>query len=79
MPDWRGAVCARTLAESPGSESSLRASLASADVLTYTGVPVGSGRRLGMDRDRDGWLDRAEAAMGYNPANPNSNPWQWVP
>ena len=46
------------------------------DVLVYTGVPLGAGRRLGIDRDRDTWLDRTEEALGTDPADPNSNPWE---
>jgi YVTN family beta-propeller protein len=57
-------------------ESALRASVAGNDILVYTGVPNGAATRLGIDRDRDTWLDRTETAFGYDPANPNSNPWQ---
>jgi hypothetical protein len=34
---------------------------------------------MGIDRDRDGWLDRTETKLGFDPADPNSNPWQWTP
>jgi hypothetical protein len=30
---------------------------------------------MGVDRDRDQWPDRSETALGFDPANPNSNPW----
>jgi YVTN family beta-propeller protein len=66
-----------SLLEQPLGEAALRASVTGADVLTYTGVPPGAGVRLGIDRDRDGWLDRTETALGMDPANPNSNPWQF--
>jgi hypothetical protein len=46
-------------------------------VLTYSGVPPGAGVRLGIDRDRDTWLDRTEASLGTDPADPRSNPWQF--
>jgi hypothetical protein len=68
-----------SLIEQPLAESALRGSLAGADVLTYTAVPPGSGVRMGIDRDRDGWFDRTEIKLGFDPANPNSNPWQWTP
>jgi YVTN family beta-propeller protein len=66
-----------SLVEQPVSEPTLRGSLAAGDVLTYTGVPAGAGVRLGIDRDRDGWLDRTEVALGTDPADPRSNPWRW--
>jgi YVTN family beta-propeller protein len=68
-----------SLVEQPLAESALRGSIAGADVLTYTAVPPGAGVRMGIDRDRDGWLDRTETKLGFDPANPNSNPWQWTP
>ena len=42
--------------------------------ITYLGVPPGSGVRMGIDRDRDGYRDRWEIALGSNPADPNSVP-----
>ena len=68
-----------SLLEAPVSESALRGSLAGADLVTYTGVPPGSGVRLGIDRDRDTFRDRTEIAVGTDPADPRSNPWRWVP
>jgi hypothetical protein len=59
------------------TESALRGSVSGSDVVVYTGVPKGAGVRLGIDRDRDGFLDRSETTLGYDPANPNSNPWQF--
>ena len=38
--------------------------------LTFTGVPPGSGTRLGIDRDRDGWFDGDELLGGGDPGNP---------
>jgi hypothetical protein len=42
--------------------------------LTITGVPEGSGLRMGVDRDRDTYFDRDELDAGSNPANPLSTP-----
>jgi DNA-binding beta-propeller fold protein YncE len=42
--------------------------------LTFTCVPPGSGWRIGVDRDGDGWADADELAAGTNPADPNSHP-----
>jgi len=41
--------------------------------LTFTLVPRGSGRRIGIDRDNDGWPDRTEIDAGFDPANSNSH------
>ncbi|HZR81286.1 MAG TPA: hypothetical protein VFD92_09350 [Candidatus Binatia bacterium] len=41
---------------------------------TYTCVPPGSGERLGIDRDEDGFLDRDEIDAGSDPADPASTP-----
>ncbi|WP_422723952.1 YncE family protein [Hyalangium rubrum] len=43
-------------------------------VLTYTCAPPGTGRRIGIDRDLDGFLDGDERAAGSNPADPLSTP-----
>lgn len=42
--------------------------------VTVMGVPVGSGIRFGVDRDRDGFLDTDEREAGSDPANPASTP-----
>ncbi len=42
--------------------------------VTVTGVPVGSARRVGIDRDRDNFLDRDEVVAGSDPGNPASTP-----
>ena len=39
---------------------------------TYTVVPRGSGRRIGADRDEDGYLNRTEIEFGSDPADPLS-------
>jgi hypothetical protein len=41
---------------------------------TYTCVPRGSGERIGVDRDGDGFYDRDELDAGSNPADPGSVP-----
>ena len=42
--------------------------------LTYTCTPLGSGERIGLDRDSDGFLDGDEEDAGTNPADPSSTP-----
>jgi hypothetical protein len=57
----------RALANTPGQE------------LTFTCVPPGSGERIGVDRDEDGFYDRDELDAGTDPANPDSFPGALVP
>jgi hypothetical protein len=52
----------RQLAAVPGHE------------VTYTCTPPGSGARLGIDRDSDGFLDGDELVAGSDPADPTSIP-----
>jgi hypothetical protein len=47
----------------------LRALAFSGAEQTYTVVPRGAGRRMGIDRDGDGYLDRDELDFGSDPAN----------
>ncbi len=42
--------------------------------ITFTGVPTMSGTRMGVDRDRDLYLDRDELDLGSDPADPASTP-----
>jgi hypothetical protein len=42
--------------------------------LTITGVPQGSGHRMGVDRDRDLALDGDEVVAGSDPSSPLSTP-----
>ncbi len=42
--------------------------------LTYTCAPPGSGHRLGVDRDGDGYFDGDETDKGSDPADPTSTP-----
>src|SRR5207245_8417869 len=51
-----------------------RQAATAAQELTYTCVPPGSGVRIGIDRDEDGFPDRTEIEQGSDPADPNSVP-----
>jgi hypothetical protein len=42
--------------------------------ITVTGVPKGSGERIGIDRDRDTYPDGDELDYGTDPGDPNSTP-----
>jgi len=42
--------------------------------LTFTAVPPGSGWRIGIDRDSDGFSDGDELVLGSDPANAASTP-----
>jgi YVTN family beta-propeller protein len=52
----------------------LLASATAGNETTYTLVPAGMARRLGVDRDGDGALDRDEVLAGSDPADANSLP-----
>lgn len=56
------------------TSAQLRALAAAGSELTVTGVPLGSGTRMGLDRDRDGYPDGDELAAGSDPGNPASTP-----
>jgi len=56
------------------SPSALLAGAAAGSEVTYTLVPAGMARRLGVDRDLDGALDREELDAGTDPADPDSTP-----
>src|SRR5262249_5135486 len=61
--------------DAPLSDNALRALAAvPGQELTYTCAPFGSGVRMGVDRDEDGYLDRDELDAGSDPANPLSIP-----
>ena len=56
------------------SSAALRALAAPGAELTVMGVPPGSGTRMAIDRDRDGYPNGDEIAAGSDPANPASIP-----
>jgi DNA-binding beta-propeller fold protein YncE len=59
--------------DAPVSDASVRAFASTpGQELTYTCVPPGSGVRVGVDRDEDGYFDRSEIEGGSNPADPSS-------
>lgn len=62
------------VAEPAITSAQLRALASAGHELTLTGVPPGSGTRLGVDRDRDGYRDGDELAAGSDPGNPASTP-----
>jgi hypothetical protein len=61
-------------ADAPMSRAAMIALAAAGHELTITGVPPGSGMRMGVDRDRDGALDGDELAAGTDPGDPASHP-----
>ena len=70
-----GAYHASTARLPPLSDSQLRALVGTlTDALTFTAVPPGSGWRIGVDRDGDGWADLDEVAAGKSPTDPGSHP-----
>src|SRR5262249_34875428 len=57
------------------TDSALRALVdTAAESLTYTCAPPGSGTRMGVDRDGDGYFDADETDAGSDPADPSSIP-----
>jgi hypothetical protein len=42
--------------------------------MTFSCVPSGSGLRIALDRDEDGFFDRDELDAGSDPADPGSIP-----
>jgi hypothetical protein len=61
-------------AEAALNDAALRALAVPGQELTYTCVPPGSGQRMGIDRDEDGFFDRDELDGGSDPADPASFP-----
>ena len=56
------------------SPTALRALAGDGAELTWYGVAPGTGTRVALDRDRDGYLDRDELDAGSDPGNPSSTP-----
>ncbi len=61
-------------AEAPLSSAALRALAGPGSELTVMGVPPGSGRRMGIERDGDNYLDADELDAGSDPGNRQSTP-----
>ncbi|PTL82052.1 YncE family protein [Vitiosangium sp. GDMCC 1.1324] len=55
-------------------DAALRLLVSAGGALTYTCTPPGSGQRIGIDRDLDGFLDGDERAARSDPADPGSTP-----
>jgi hypothetical protein len=66
QPDKQGEVALAT--------ADLRTLAWTGSEVTVTGVPGGSGTRLGVDRDRDGHRDGDELDAGSDPGDPLSTP-----
>jgi YVTN family beta-propeller protein len=60
--------------DAPLARATLIALASAGHQVTITGVPAGSGTRMGIDRDRDGFLDGDELAAGTDPGDPASHP-----
>jgi DNA-binding beta-propeller fold protein YncE len=57
------------------TDAELRASaILPGQEVTYTCVPRGSGQRIGVDRDEDGFFDRDELDAGTSPTDPGDFP-----
>jgi YVTN family beta-propeller protein len=61
------------------TRTELEALAAPGSELTFTVVPKVSDRRIGVDRDADGWFDRDELDAGSDPADPNPTRIRLVP
>jgi hypothetical protein len=60
--------------ESPVGLNDLLALAAPGNELTAMLVPRGSGLRLALDHDGDGYFNRSEIELGFDPTNPQSHP-----
>jgi hypothetical protein len=74
---WRdGSFIPDSSSARPLSEAALQALVGRATPsLTYTCVPPGSGPRLGVDRDSDGYADGDELERQCDPTDPTSTPY----
>jgi hypothetical protein len=62
-------------AEPPIASTALRAlATETGQEVTFTCTPPGSGQRMGVDRDEDGYLDGDEVMAETDPADPLSHP-----
>jgi len=70
-----GTFASDRIAEPALNEAQMRGvATAAGQDLTFSCVPPGSGNRIGIDRDEDGFLDRDELDDGKDPADPASFP-----
>lgn len=69
-----GAFASDRRALPPIPELALRVLAKAGSAVTYTCVPPGSGERIGVDRDGDGWWDGDERSAGSDPGDPTSTP-----
>jgi hypothetical protein len=70
-----GAFVSDRSTEPPRTSAALLALIGGAtEALTFTCVPPGSGFRIGIDRDADGYADGDELAAGSDPASADSTP-----
>ena len=71
---WNGTKFTTSFSSiAPMTDAQVRA-LASSRTITYTCTPPGSGYRLGVDRDADGYRDGDEMLAWSDPADPNDTP-----
>ncbi|MBX3420945.1 MAG: hypothetical protein KF752_05235 [Pirellulaceae bacterium] len=69
---WQGGVF---VADNPGQQATqaqLVAATGNGNTVTFTVVPAGTGQRLGIDRDMDGYLDYQEFLNCTDPDDPTS-------
>jgi DNA-binding beta-propeller fold protein YncE len=71
---YSGGVFTSSFTGLPGLSKNKVRLLAYAAPVTFTCVPPGSGYRLGVDRDADGYRDGDEVLWGRDPADPNDHP-----
>ena len=64
--------------EAPASLPDIIASAAPGNEFTALLVPQGSGSRLALDRDGDGYFDVSELELGFNAGDPASHPGRIV-
>src|SRR5262249_44877652 len=69
-----GAFRSDRATETELAPAAVEALASAATPLTFTCVPPGSGERMGVDRDGDGFLDRDEIDLCGDPADPASAP-----
>jgi DNA-binding beta-propeller fold protein YncE len=69
-----GAVFQSDRQAETNTDAELRLDAAGGEERTYMCVPPGSGLRIGIDRDEDGFYDSDEIDAGSDPADPSSTP-----